>query len=128
MYKSGKGVEYDVALAIDYFQKGVDCKHIGCMYNLAVLYDFEAPELCQISDKAIYYYQMAVSYGHAGAMNNLGVCYKEGTGVEQDYQTAFDLFYQAAMLDDAHAYLNLAYCYKNGEGCQERFGRSTALV
>ena len=50
------------------------------MYNLAVLYDFEAEEKYQDIDKAIYYYQMSAERGHYGAMNNLGVCYKEGTG------------------------------------------------
>ena len=86
------------------------------MYNLAVLYDFEAEEKYRDMPKAIEYYKMAVEHGHYGAMNNLGVCYKEGDGVELDFDEAFRLFERAARGGDEHAYLNLARAYTYGQG------------
>ena len=59
---------------------------------------------------------MAVEHGHYGAMNNLGVCYKEGDGVELDFNEAFRLFERAARGGDEHAYLNLARAYTYGQG------------
>ena len=80
------------------------------------LYDFEAEEKYRDMPKAIEYYKMAVEHGHYGAMNNLGVCYKEGDGVELDFDEAFRLFERAARGGDEHAYLNLARAYTYGQG------------
>ena len=44
LYKEGKGVDQSYQKAIDYFQQGADMNHPSSIYNLAVLYDFEAGE------------------------------------------------------------------------------------
>ena len=59
---------------------------------------------------------MAADRGHAGAMNNLGVCYKEGTGVELDFDKAFSLFVEASKGHDQYSYINLARAYTFGQG------------
>ena len=116
MYKVGLGVSKDTAQAIEYFRIAADKGHVSAMYNLAVLYDFEAEEQYRDMEKAIEYYQRAVARGHCGAMNNLGVCYKEGDGVKIDFDEAFKLFVDAAKGHDEHAYLNLARAYTYGQG------------
>ena len=49
-------------------------------------------------------------------MNNLGVCYKEGTGVEIDFDKAFSLFVEASKGHDQYSYINLARSYTYGQG------------
>ncbi len=42
--------------------------------------------------------------------------YKDGVGVEQDSNNAFNLFNRAAFLGDLSAQFNLGNMYFNGEG------------
>ena len=116
MYKTGLGVKKDTPKAIELFSEAASMGHVSAMYNLAVLYDFEAEEEYQDMKKAIEYYQKAVDRGHSGAMNNLGVCYKEGDGVDLDFDKAFELFEEAAKGGDEHAYFNMAKAYTYGQG------------
>ena len=39
--------------------------------------------------QAVYWYEKAANQGHAGAQFSLGVSYYLGTGVVQNYQTAY---------------------------------------
>jgi len=46
----------------------------------------------------------------------VGCCYRDGKGVEQDAEAAFDWFSIAASHGNAQAQYNLGYCYYRGDG------------
>jgi TPR repeat protein len=52
-------------------------------------------------------------------MYNLGIMYKNGLGVEQSYERAFDYYEQAAHLGYDKAQYNLGCCYANGAGVEQ---------
>ena len=52
------------------------------------------------------------------AFNNLGVLYKEGHGIEMDYNKAFYLFTKAAESNIPTAQYNLGQMYDQGHGCE----------
>ena len=54
--------------------------------------------------------------GYVTAQFNLGCCYRDGTGVEQDAERAFELFQQAADAGDEDAECSLGVAYERGEG------------
>ena len=49
-------------------------------------------------------------------MYNLGSLYYNGTGIEKDYNTAFELCLKSAEMGYAPAQDRLSYLYANGEG------------
>jgi uncharacterized protein len=57
---------------------------------------------------ALKYYQIAVADNHAWAINNVGLLYREGLGVPQNTETAYDYFQRAAREHSQWAYVNLA--------------------
>ena len=49
-------------------------------------------------------------------MGKLGLMYREGRGVEQDVDKAFDLISRAAEAGDSEAQNNVGLMYNRGEG------------
>ena len=75
-------------------------------------------------DKALAarYYQRALadpSSPKGNASNRLGILCYEGTGVEQDYAKAFQLFKQAERCGASPEYYYLGACYANGQGTRQ---------
>lgn len=66
-------------------------------------------------------YVMALAeQGVSEAQNNLGVMYKDGQGVDQDYNEAARWFLLAAQQDNTLAQLNLGWLYHAGKDlCQD---------
>ena len=124
MYKLGKGVKKDYSKAMNYFKIASEKGHVSSMYNLAVLYDFQADEEYRDVKKAIYYYEMAIEYGHSGAMNNLGVCYENGEGVSKDLKKALDLYIKASDAGDANGAMNASKCFRLSRGCEKDLDKS----
>jgi len=65
---------------------------------------------------AIYWYTLAANEGHPYAQYNLGLCYKNGTGVKQNFITAVHWIRKAAEQNDPDAQHSLGLRYKIGEG------------
>ena len=51
--------------------------------------------------EAAIYYHKACDMNHGKACNNLGNLYKNGHGVQQDYQMALELFAKACEIEDS---------------------------
>ena len=66
-------------------------------------------------------YMEQAEKGDAGAMNNLGWCYKNGNGVEKNYEEAVKWYKKAAEKGDASAMNNLGHCYYYGEGVEKNY-------
>jgi len=65
---------------------------------------------------AIYWYTLAANSGHPYAQYNLGLCFKNGTGVKQNFATAVQWIRKAADQNDPDAQHSLGLRYKTGEG------------
>jgi len=65
---------------------------------------------------AIYWYTLAANSGHPYAQYNLGLCFKNGTGVKQNFATAVQWIRKAAEQNDPDAQHSLGLRYKTGEG------------
>ena len=89
MYRDGEGVKQSYEMARRLFEQAAQQGDVGAMSNLGRLYE------------------LAAQQGYVTAMYNLGVMYKDGEGVEQSYERAFEYYEQAADLGDAAAQTNL---------------------
>ena len=59
--------------------------------------------------------------------NNLGICYQNGTGVEKNFQKAFELYQKATEQGSALAQCNLGICYQNGIGVKKNTQKAVEL-
>lgn len=92
--------------AIANVQKMVDAGDTEAAFRLGRFYHLESAE--PNYELALKYYETAVYEQHAWATNNLGILYREGLGVRQDLQKAYDYFEQASRHKNPWAYTNLA--------------------
>ncbi|MDE6354491.1 MAG: sel1 repeat family protein, partial [Prevotella sp.] len=54
----------------------------------------------------------------------LGLYYRNGDGVERDYEKAFYWFNKAAEHDDPMAWVELGHCYAAGRGVAEDYSQA----
>ena len=60
----------------------------------------------------------AAKQKHVYAMVKIGFAYSEGTGVEQNDESAFEWFMKAADKGDKNAQCNVGVFYEQGIGCE----------
>jgi uncharacterized protein len=92
--------------AIAVMQKLVDEGNPEAAFRLGRFYHLESAEPNYAL--ALKYYETAVYDQHAWATNNLGILYREGLGVGQDLQQAYQYFERASRQNNPWAYSNLA--------------------
>jgi len=117
-YMYGSGVECDSALAIKYLESAATRGISGAYHNLGIMYKYAKCGVRQNFNKAYDYFCK-------GAELNVPICiydkaymlYK-GLGCKQDYKTAGDLFYTAAMKRHTPSLYMLGLCYRNGYGVE----------
>jgi TPR repeat protein len=134
-YVDGRGVERDIAKAMEWYKKGWDpedaasCMCMGSMNRYDYLQDgTEVPttDPARIAD-ALYYFQLGAKLNDSDCLYELGEMYLAGTGVEKSEQKAFALFSEAAdfaeseLLNDRSAmlYWRLGLCYRYGWGTEK---------
>ena len=71
-------------------------------------------ELQQDDGQAFQMFLIAAQKNNIPALYNLGLCYKEGVGVEANYQSAAQAFQSAADGGDGDALYQLGILYLNG--------------
>ena len=76
-------------------------------------------ELEKKEHEAVRWFAKAVEQGNVEAMFCLGECYRDGTGVDQDYEKAFEWFAKAAELGYEEAMPDLAFLYERGAGVEK---------
>lgn len=102
--------------AVQYFSAAANKNEALAMLTLGNLYG-SGVGVKQNYTKAVYWYKKAVAKGNVAAMNYLGLIYRDGIGtINKDPKAAFDLFTQAASLNNDEGYFNLGYLYQNGIG------------
>ena len=78
----------------------------------------------EINENKILCYTILAEQGDASAQFNLGYCYKNGLGVEQDYEKAVEWYTKSAEQGIAYAQLNLGYCYDKGLGVEQDYEKA----
>jgi TPR repeat protein len=111
-YFYGNGTKKNQELAFEYFEK-VANKNIPSG-QVGIGYSYE--RIKKDSKKAFYWYEKASNNGNIIAMYNLGLFYKNGIGVEENYNKSFEMFKQSAEGGYSGGITMLGYCYKNGIG------------
>ncbi len=118
-YRDGLGVNQDEEKAVQLFKEGYEKGDgVYSAYNLAGCYDKGIGTYCD-PQKAIELLVIATENGNIDASNDLGVKYKDGDGVEVDYDKAFAYFSKAAEGESSVGIYNLADCHMHGYGTEE---------
>lgn len=85
--------------------------------------------LCEaknMNDDVLRWYKVAI-LGNSDAMCKLACCYKQGKGVKQSDEKAFELYQQAAEKGNIDAKYELACCYKQGKGVERNDSKAFEL-
>jgi len=111
-YHFGVCVPLDIAQAIQWYEKAVECGDTDAAYNLGTIYLEE--EMTEKYERAFELFSMAAEKGNVSALGNLGYMYSDGKGVPQDYQKAVELFKMAANKNDPASIYAMGFLYENG--------------
>lgn len=96
LYRSGEGVNKNLALSSDWFRKAADQGVTDAQYYLGHAYD-SGEGVTKNKTYAFVWYRKAAEKGHGLAQINLGVLYANGLGVEQNIEQAYLWFHVAAV-------------------------------
>jgi uncharacterized protein len=95
-----------LSAALVVVQNMIDAGNAEAAFRLGRFYHLESAEPNYAL--ALKYYETAVYEQHAWATNNLGILYREGLGVVQDENKAYQYFERASRQNNPWAYTNLA--------------------
>ena len=98
-YEHGRGVQVDEEKANEYYQKGTDLGHSGCMLNLGADY-IEGEGVDQDMTKGFELCLKSANLGYAPAMKTVGACYQFGHGVEDNMKSAIEWYEKYLELED----------------------------
>lgn len=76
---------------------------------------------------ALKRYEEAAAAGNPFAQNRIGELYRDGLGVNQNYQTAASWFSKAAAKKFPPAQVNLGFMYEKGLGFEQDYGHARGL-
>jgi uncharacterized protein len=95
VYRLGRGVKADQAVAAQYYERSARYGHVSAMTNLAGIYYFSKGDL-QDRKAAVMWWETAARAGDARARYMLGILYFNGEQVARDWPRAFALTQIAA--------------------------------
>ena len=101
-------------------------------YTVGVWYSKGLRGLPTDPEMAIYWYKQATTppkgkQPSAMAMHALGDCYRDGVGVDQDGQTAFDWYRKASLAGHAIGLEDMGDCYRDGVGVTKDLDMASAF-
>lgn len=111
----------DINMSIFWLEKAHNAGFSEGTFMLAMVY-YEKKEF----DTALQYLAQSSSKGHPASCFTVGVMYKEGIGVEKNYDRAFKEFQSA--LSYTRAKFVLALCYYFGHGTSKNYLESAKLL
>ncbi|MFX6694510.1 tetratricopeptide repeat protein, partial [Acinetobacter baumannii] len=107
IYQQGlNGNKVNLDKAVYWFEKAAEQGEEEAKANLGIIYYTEGTKYTNIP-KALDTFSELSKKDNRVAINFLGRMYKDGVGVEQDSNNAFNLFNRAAFLGDLSAQFNL---------------------
>ncbi|MDC4264869.1 sel1 repeat family protein [Acinetobacter baumannii] len=101
--------------AVYWFEKAAEQGEEEAKANLGIIYYTEGTKYTNIPKALDIFYELSKKDNRV-ALNFLGRMYKDGVGVKQDNNKAFNLFNRVALLGDLSAQFNLGNMYFNSEG------------
>lgn len=113
LYYEGKVVEKNLAVALEWYEKGGKDRNRDSFLRMGEIY-FNGEGVEQSYEKAVTYFEKSVALCNPAGMKRLGDCYFNGFGVEKNLDKALELYKRAAKNDDMDFYgakSNLALIY-----------------
>lgn len=99
LYMNGLGVEKNVDIALELYEKGTAYSQLGCLYNLGIYY-IKQKEYIKAKD----YFEKAVDSGLPLGYYGLGYLYAmDLEGIDKDLNKAYELFDKAVETGDIEA-------------------------
>ena len=117
MYETGRGVEKDEAVAVEWYRKAAEQGCATAQCNLGVMYE-NGRGVEEDDIVASEWYRKAAEQGYAKAQYNLGWMYENGRGIAQSSAEAVKWFRKAAEQGNADALNFLGWMYANGRGVE----------
>ena len=127
MYAKGKGVEKNLTLAFELYQKAAEMGLDSAQNNLGACYA-DALGVFEDKEKAFYWYQKAAEQGHALAQANLAACYTQGNAVAVDEKKALEWSQKSAAQGNAKGMMKLAVIYYEGNAVPQDYQKAKELV
>ncbi len=117
-YEDGKGVGYDLDLAVALYEKSARLGHLQAQYHLGFFYYHGVEDLGAEPnyEKAAIWYLMAAEQGYAETQCELGGMYREGIGVPKNDEEAARWLLKAAEQGHPGVAYYLGEMYRRGEG------------
>lgn len=118
LYESGTGTDQNIQKAIELYQKAID-HHIGTGY-LYLGYCYENGNgVDESAKRAVELFESGKKYGNASSAVRLAQYYENGWDhIKIDKQSAFSLYYDAAIKGAKQALRHLGRCYLFGIGVE----------
>ncbi len=118
MYSKGQGVEKNLELAAEWFQKAANQGHADAQNNLGIAYS-KGQGVSKDSVYAMALFRQAAEKNHVDAQNNLGGVLITGQGVTQDIHEGIRWLTAAALQNSSRAQYNLGMIFSNGMGIKK---------
>lgn len=123
-YENGKGVEKDLAKAVECYENAAAQGQAGAMYNLAILYMQGDGGLSKDPQHSIELLKEAAEHGLCKAQSFLGLYYADESSGHCDYEKAVPYLKMAAAKNDSSAEYNLGICYERGLGVERDMSKA----
>ncbi|RMH17921.1 MAG: sel1 repeat family protein [Gammaproteobacteria bacterium] len=127
LYSRGQGVEKNLELAAEWYQKAANQGHADAQNNLGIAYS-RGLGVAKDGVYAMALFRQAAEKGHIDAQNNLGGILITGQGVERNIPEAIRWFKKAAAKNSAKAQFNLGLIYSNGMGVRRDIQQGVAWL
>jgi hypothetical protein len=114
MLEQGRGVEKDVAQAVQLYEQAAD-RSRWAQFKLGAMY-LQGQGVPKSEARALQWWQKSADGGNAKAQNNLGVMYDRGIAVQRDYRKALDWYLLAQGRGGVQAKGNLEDFFEAGRG------------
>lgn len=120
MYLTGRGVEKDLAKALDWTQRAAKKDNPRAIYNLGIMYK-QGLGVEKNIDKAKEYFIQAANHKTPDpkAMIAVAEMFEFGNGVKQDQKQAFQWYMKAAKTGYPDGLVRVADCYYSGMGIEK---------
>jgi hypothetical protein len=123
MYRLGRGVPRDDAMAARWYRRAAEQGHPGAENNLAFMYD-QGLGLPQDYAAALRWYSEAANQGNVLAQRNLANICRIGVEGPHDYAQAVRWYRKAADQGDAYSQTRLGTMYYVGQGVPQDYAEA----
>mmetsp|Transcript_18184 Transcript_18184/g.48000 ORF Transcript_18184/g.48000 Transcript_18184/m.48000 type:complete len:207 (-) Transcript_18184:113-733(-) len=118
----------DIDAIVELFTRSADAGYVEAQHALGGFYNvgYMVPEKDDVA--AAEYFRLAAEQGKAESMSNLATMYKDGVGVEQNFEKALELYNQAYDAGNDMSGFNLAAMHANGIGTEKDLYKARELL